>query len=65
VSKESNTVIFISVFGGFRVDDRRKDIEKYAFFYESGLVWQGDIKTEPPVRSKIFGFVLMETKRTC
>ena len=60
--KASYTVVFVSVFGRFRVDDRRKHIQKDAFFYENGLVWRSENKMKTQVRSNIFCFVIVETK---
>jgi hypothetical protein len=54
----SKVSVFISVFGRFKVDDRRKRIKKYAFSNENTLVWTGENKTKTLVWAKIFCFVL-------
>ena len=40
----SKVFVFISVFGRFSVDERRKRIKMYAFSNENGLVWMGPYK---------------------
>ena len=41
----SKASVFISMFGRFCVDERRKRIQKYTFPYENGLSW--DLKLGP------------------
>lgn len=60
--KASYTVVFISVFCRFNVDDRRKCIKKYAFSYENGLVFTSENITKTLLWSKIFCLVFVETK---
>ena len=60
--KVSYAVAFISVFGRFSVDDRRKRSAKYAFSIENALMWTGGNKTKTLAWAKIFRFVLVETK---
>ena len=59
----SYTAAFISVFGSFSADDRRKWL-KNKFSNESELAWRDENKTKTLawVWSKIFSFVLVETK---
>ena len=40
----SKVFVFISVFGRFSVDERRKRIKMYAFSNENALVWMGLIR---------------------
>lgn len=42
----SYTVVFISVFGRYTVDDRRKGFAKYAFSYENELMSTSESKTK-------------------
>ena len=60
--KESYTVVSISV-GRFSVDDSGKQMGKYAFSYDDGLVvGSEENKTKTLVRSRIFFFLFVKTK---
>lgn len=40
--KKRHTVISVSIFGRFRVEDKRKGIKKYALSYKNVLVRTGE-----------------------
>jgi len=64
--KASYTAVFISVFGGFSLNDRQRRIKKYAFSYENALVWTGENKTKILVWSENICCVFIETRtNTC
>ena len=60
--KASDTVISISVFGRFSMQDRRNRVKKYTYCNENELEWTGENKTKTLVWSKIFCFFLIETE---
>lgn len=60
--KASCTVVFISVFGSFSVDDRWKHTKNDGFLRENVLEWIGEHKRKTLVWAKIFCFVFDETK---
>ena len=57
----SHTVISISVFRAFTVEDRRKRVKKYVFSNENELVWTGENKTKMLVWWKTVCFVFVDT----
>lgn len=42
--KKRYIVIFVSIFGRFRVEDKRKGIKKYVLLYKNVLMWIGENK---------------------